>query len=62
MNQINVRMAPDRTVEDYYLAVNQQGPLAAQWKEGPGRLVYDLVGEVQRLQSQNPRIRKSADD
>ena len=36
--------------DDYHLAPSGIGPLAADWKDKPHRLVYDLVGEVERLQ------------
>jgi len=36
--------------DDYHRAPSGLGPLAAEWKDKPHRLVYDLVGEVERLQ------------
>lgn len=37
--------------EHYRLAVAGEGPQAAQWKDKPHRLVYDLAREVERLQA-----------
>ena len=36
--------------DDYRLAMGGEGPQAAQWKDKPHRLVYDLCREVDRLQ------------
>ena len=35
--------------DDYWKAPAGEGPQAATWKDKPHRLVYDLVGEVERL-------------
>jgi hypothetical protein len=37
------------TVDDYRNAPSDIGPLAAEWKDKPHRLVYDLCREVERL-------------
>lgn len=36
--------------QDYRIAPGGEGPQAATWKDKPHRLVYDLCGEVERLQ------------
>jgi len=43
------------TTEDYMLSVAPGGPMYGAWKNKPHRLVYDLCGEVDRL---NARIRE----
>ncbi len=44
----------DCTTEDYRNAPSGIGPLAAEWKDKPHRLVYDLAREVERLSADKP--------
>lgn len=37
--------------DDYRNAPSGIGPLAAEWKDKPHRLIYDLCGEVERLRA-----------
>jgi hypothetical protein len=39
------------SIEAYRNAPSGIGPLAAQWKDKPHRLVYDLYWEVKRLRA-----------
>lgn len=39
----------DLKLDDYRNAPGGAGPLAAQWKDKPHRLVYDLCREISRL-------------
>jgi hypothetical protein len=48
----------EHTTEDYRNAPSGIGPLAAEWKDKPHRLVYDLCREVERLAAWRPRKRR----
>ena len=37
---------------DYRMAPSGEGPLAAEWKDKPHRLIYDLCSEVDRLEAE----------
>lgn len=54
-------LAPETTTEDYRNAPGGDGPLAAQWKDKPHRLIYDLCGEVERLQALMEAVKTYAD-
>lgn len=41
---------------DYRLAPSGEGPLKNEWRDKPHRLIYDLVGEVERLRSDNAAL------
>jgi hypothetical protein len=45
----NAALRPRLVTDDYWKAPSGEGPQAATWKDKPHRLVYDLVGEVERL-------------
>jgi hypothetical protein len=38
-------------IEDYRRAPSGEGPLAAEWKDKPHRLIYDLCKRVEALES-----------
>ncbi len=44
--------------DDYRSAVAGNGPHAAEWQDKPHRLVYDLAGEVLRLEAQLSAVRQ----
>lgn len=43
------------SLEDYWLAPSGQGPLAAEWKDKPHRLVYDLIAALRMQQEKNTK-------
>ena len=43
------------TIADYRSALGGNGPIAAQWKDKPHRLVYDLCNEIDRLNAKLPK-------
>lgn len=45
-------MNPPLNTKDYRLAPSGEGPRAGEWADKPHRLVYDLCGEVERLQAE----------
>lgn len=55
-------LAPNTTTFDYRWAVSHEGPLAGQWADKPHRLVYDLVGEVERLNEFLEEMIRQRDD
>jgi len=40
-----------RSIADYRLALGGVGPLAADWRDKPHRLVYDLCARVEALEA-----------
>lgn len=48
-HQFSARM--QGTLTDYHIAPGGEGPLGAEWKNKPHRLLYDLLGEVQFLRA-----------
>lgn len=51
MPRLQAHIPADCTLEDYWRAPGG-GPLHAAWQNKPHRLLYDLVGEIQRLREQ----------
>jgi hypothetical protein len=49
---VQSQMDPGCTPDDYRDAVYGVGPKAQEWMDKPHRLVYDLAGEVKRLQAE----------
>lgn len=49
------RLWPGTTTKDYREAPSGVGPRAADWKDKPTRLVYELCGEVEALQALSAR-------
>jgi hypothetical protein len=43
-----------RNIDDYHNAPSGIGPQAAEWKDKPHRLIYDLCGEIRRLRGDPP--------
>lgn len=48
------------TPDDYRAAVHGIGPKAQEWVDKPHRLVYDLAGEVKRLQAELASIKNTS--
>ena len=42
----------EHLARDYRVAPGGEGPLAAEWKDKPHRLIYDLCSEVDRLEAE----------
>lgn len=55
-DKVTARIQPGCTPDDYRDAVAGIGPLAEEWQDKPHRLVYDLAGELKRLQLQYDRL------
>jgi hypothetical protein len=49
-DKVGSRIREGTTPDDYRDAVAGIGPLAYDWQDKPHRLVYDLAGELKRLQ------------
>lgn len=49
--KVTAGLSHGTTPDDYRDAMSGDGPLAGTWLDKPHRLVYDLAGEVLRLQA-----------
>lgn len=46
------RMDETASLVNYWVAPSGLGPFAAMWDDKPHRLLYDLIGEVAKLQEE----------
>jgi hypothetical protein len=57
---VQSQMDPGCTPDDYRAAVSGVGPKAQEWVDKPHRLVYDLAGEVKRLQAELASLKNTS--
>lgn len=49
-------MPEELNTNDYYRAMEGEGPLAFEWTDKPHRLVYDLIQEIVRLRDERKSL------